>query len=838
VLCASVALACAGLALGAWGSLYAADDVEYRGRRLVDVLREFQDRGLDVIFSSAVVGKSLRVSVEPAASEPRAMLEEILLPLGLRAKDGPAGSILIVPSDSVTGTLRGRILSVAAGRPVDGASVRLLETGDSASSDGNGAFEIVQIPVGTYEMIVEAIGFASATLTRVRVTSDTDTELTVELKAQPMLVTEVVVTPNRHSVVRQEQASRHIVTGEEAILAPTIGGDISRVIELLPGVAAPDNSAAFNVRGSVAQDVSMVLDGLELYDPFHLQSFQSPFSLIDANVVDRVDFFGGGYTADLGDRHGGFVEISTLAPADSGRREIEIGTQNSRLTYRSPMSGGSGAWMLSARAWYPEAIVDTTELGAGENLDPRFGDVYAKAAFNVSPRHRLSAHGLVAYDRLTFVEKGEDINETVDALTRNNYAWLRTMSAWTSNLTSETILSGGRIERFRDGISAEDGAIVVNDDRVVDFYGLRHDSIWHVSDAHALKAGAEVRWLGAKYRYSNEVEDDPPSSRFTRLDPDGTSVGVYVAHRTRISSEFATELGARWDRQTYTDDNQFSPRFNAVWRPGERSELRLALGRYHQSQRIHELHVEDDETEFSPAEIAEQTELSIQHGFRSGVRVRFDVYYRELSDLRVRYENLFEPIELFPETTEDRVPVEPEEARLQGVELLVRGDVQKPFFWWVSYALSSAEDVIDGKDVPRSWDQTHAGRILVGFRRDERWSVSLSGSLHRGWPTTPVLVESKTLPDGSIEYEAVPGERNTDRFSTYSRLDFKARRSVQLSRGRLWLTLEVVNLMDRDNPCCLDEVFFDPQPDGTVDARRKFDYWRGITPSFSILWEF
>ena len=36
---------------------------------------------------------------------------------------------------------------------------------------------------------------------------------------------------------------------------------------------------------------------------------------------------------------------------------------------------------------------------------------------------------------------------------------------------------------------------------------------------------------------------------------------------------------------------------------GNRSEMRLALGRFHQSQRIHELNVEDGETEFLPAEV-------------------------------------------------------------------------------------------------------------------------------------------------------------------------------------------------------------------------------------------
>ena len=29
-----------------------------------------------------------------------------------------------------------------------------------------------------------------------------------------------------------------------------------------------------------------------------------------------------------------------------------------------------------------------------------------------------------------------------------------------------------------------------------------------------------------------------------------------------------------------------------------------------------------------------------------------------------------------------------------------------------------------------------------------------------------------------------------------------------------------------------------PQPDGSVDVRRKFDHWLGITPSFNVLWEF
>ena len=481
--------------------------------------------------------------------------------------------------------------------------------------------------------------------------------------------------------------------------------------------------------------------------------------------------------------------------------------------------------------------MDATELGGGENLDPRFSDAYAKAVFNLSPRHQLSTHGLVAFDRLTFVETGEELNEAVDAEAKRGYLWLRALSAWSEDVTSETILAGGGIDRTRDGTAAEDELITVNDDRVVDFFGAKHDSIWQVSDAHVLKTGAHIRSLNAKYRYSAEFSQDPLASTSLELDPDGTSLGAYVAYRARVSSKLATEVGARWDRQTYTRDNQISPRFNAMWRPSERSELRLAVGRFNQSHRIHELRVEDGETEFGPAEVAEQAELSLQHGFGTGLRLRVDAYYKRLSTLRPRYENLFEPVELFPETTEDRVLVDPDRARLRGVEILLRGAPGPPLFWWVSYTLSSAKDVVDGRDVPRSWDQPHAGKFLISYSRDDRWSISLSGSAHTGWPTTPVSGEI-VIEDGMTVVEEVWGERNSDRFSGYARFDLKARKSFPLTHGRLWLTLEVINLTDRNNACCLDEAFFEILPDNTVETTRVFDYWLGITPSFSLLWEF
>ncbi|MFQ5701267.1 MAG: carboxypeptidase regulatory-like domain-containing protein [Acidobacteriota bacterium] len=521
----------------------------YYGRSLVEVLQELQSNGLNVIFSSAVVHGRILVTVEPSATEPRAILDEILSPLGLEARDGPGHSILIVraPGGSDTGILRGRVVSAARGAPIGGATVKIMETPDHATTLPDGTFEIRHVAPGTYEVSVEASGFLPWSSRPVHLEPHATRGLAVYMEAQPTYLEEVVVTPSRLSLVQQDQTSRLTISDDDMVLAPTFGGDISRVIESLPGVTAPDNSAAFNVRGSQARDVSIVLDGLELYEPFHLLRFQSPFSLVDSEIVERIDFTGGAFTADHGDRLGGVVEVSTWAPDDPHRAHVGVGTLNSRVSYGGPIAGQPASWLASARAWYPESIRDSVELGE-TGIDPRFEDAYFSLSRNVSPKTVLSAHALLAHDRLEFNEVGG--NETVDASSKSGYFWLRAMKSWAGDVISETVLSAGRIDRDREGFSEpEDDLVIVDDNRTLDFFGLKNDVTWQVSDAHLLRFGLDVRRLDAKYRYTSGPADDVASQTSIRLDPEGTSIGGYISHRARIASGFATELGVRVDRQ-------------------------------------------------------------------------------------------------------------------------------------------------------------------------------------------------------------------------------------------------------------------------------------------------
>jgi len=817
--------------LVAFGTATARADA-FRGRPLGECLEILRERGLNVLYSTAAVDPAAIVTVEPVSDDPRGILDEILAPLGLEVREGAGGALLLRrgPGGS-TGTLRGRVRSASSRRPIVGATVALEGEEPNVRTRPDGSFAIARVPAGMHAVRFSAPGFVDALSERVAVPPGRTVEVSALLQPQPRLVEEVLVTPSRHAVATEDALSTRTVEREDHVLIPAFGSDVARVVESLPGIASAQGSAAFHVRGTTTRDVSMVLDGLEIYQPFHLASLQSPFSFVDVDLVDTLDVLAGGFTAEHGDRHGGFVEMWTAAPEGAPRTRIEGGTINARVGHARP--AGAGSIVLSARTWYPDALWVTTELGQ-DDLDPRFGDVYFKYGRAVSQRSIVSVHALAAFDDVAYEERSG--NERLDIDNRSGHAWLRWVRSWAPAVLGETVVSVGRWTATRAGRSEpEDEIVAVEDDRKVNFAGLRQDLSWRPSDGHLLRAGVEVRTLEADYRYAL---GDPAAPERTSIDRSGTSMAAWATHRAALGERWVAEVGLRRDRQTYTDDRQTSPRVHLAWRAGERDQLRLSAGRFFQSHRIHELRIEDGETAFRPAELAVQADLTWQHRFDGGVRLRVDAYARELTRILPRWENLFNPIELFPETEDDRVRIEADRAKLRGVEILVQDDGERPLRWWASYALSSADDVVDGRTVPRSWDQTHAVKFLVARRWSPGWSASVSGTYHTGWPTTPVGVEEVPLPDGSIAFDPVPGPRNSIRYPAYARLDLRVGRTFAVRRGTMRVDVEVLNVTDRTNPCCVDEVEVVPDGAGGAEARREFAAWLGITPSLRVAWEF
>lgn len=810
----------------------------WQGRRLDEAIRRLQDGGLRILYSSDLIRSDMFVRDEPAAGTPAEILDEILAPWGLIVRDGPAGSLLIVRDESrTTGVIQGTVRDGESGTPLSG--VRVITSEDlETTSDGEGGFRFDELDPGAYDLEARRTGYVIGRADAVRVRAGETVETTIDLFEAPVDLGEIVVTPSHYSILRDDPESSRFLGRAEFERLPGVVDDVFRTIHRIPGAAAGDFSATSNLRGGESQETLVLIDGFELYEPFHLADFLNLFSVIDPQAIGGVELMTGGFPVEYGNRMSGVMDISPRASEGVLRTSLGIDFVNSKLFNQGSFRNGSGEWLFSARRGYLDLVLDRVDPESA--FDPGFWDVFGRVQFQIGDDAILSAD-------LLSVNGTVDYNED-DTVARSSYGdhslWLNLRKQWSASVASETVVSVGSADRDRSGFEGEE--YQVEDQRRLDFVGVRQNWSWRAGERSYLKWGLDYRDLEARYELSSvETNTDPfvigrPETVVTEidLDPAGSTFGIYLADRLRLTERLTAEAGIRWDRQSYADDEQTSPRLNIVYRAGNTTTFRAGWGRFQQPQRITELQVADGIDRFFPAQRSEQVLLGLDKAFASGIGVRAEVYSKLLSRVRPRYENYFDPVEIFPEGKSDRLLVAAEKARAQGAELLFLYDVGRPLSWWVSYAWSKAEDRIDGDWVPRSWDQRHAVGFSVNWEPNDRWDFNLAGRYHSGWPTTSIRATWSIDEKGRLVVSPLLGPRNAERLPDYRRVDLRASRSVPTRSGVLAFHVEIVNLLDRSNICCIDEFDLELLPDGETRLTPEYTSWLPWVPTFGIRWVF
>ena len=309
----------------------------------------------------------------------------------------------------------------------------------------------------------------------------------------------------------------------------------------------------------------------------------------------------------------------------------------------------------------------------------------------------------------------------------------------------------------------------------------------------------------------------------------------YLSTRARPFDALSTEIGVRYDRQSYTGDANLSPRLHAGLDLGSRTTLRMSWGRYSQSPGIHELEVADGETEFANSELADQLAVGLDYRLDNGVNVRLEAYRRTISQPRPQYLNLDGELSIFPELEQDRVRIEPARSEAKGLELMVKREIGQRFAWSGSYALSLAQDEIDGSWVRRTLDQRHAINASLAYRPNANWRLSWTWQYHTGWPTTETTLELWRRPTTAAAAESGWGfaALNGSSLPEYHRLDVRIARIFPVGAGRITTYLDVFNLYNRRNLRT-----YGYQRNDQLVSRSPGTSLLPILPSMGLRWEF
>ncbi|REJ84103.1 MAG: TonB-dependent receptor [Acidobacteria bacterium] len=873
------------------------------GQSLEEALLVLRRAGLRVVSTSGAVLPSMRIGAVETDQELERILQQILAPHGLIAEPGAGGTWIVRPNaEGASGALVGEVRSRHSSRPLASAGVELvagLGSGEAdagralrALTNAGGRFRFEALPAGDYELRISARGFADQRL-EVRVDTGSATRVQIALQPQPYVAEEIAVRPGERSLLQEDPAAPMALGREEIEALPHLAGDLFRALDLLPGVTSGDLSARPRIHGGREDEVQVLLDGQELYETYHLQDFDGGISMVPASLLESAHLRTGAFGAERGDRMSGVLDLRTRQPTT-----LESRLSLSLLTAEASSGGGfrrgadrfDGAWFGSARLG---SIELANRLFGRE--DPGFWDAFGKLDLGIGGAQQLRARVLQAGDRLDFRETVGEESKGIDTRYDTGYAWATHQAVVGASLLVETTLSSSDIERDRRGFEDEDEqAFEVSDARQVSVLGLRQEWTWQASGAHTLGFGAELRELDAEFDYRNTSERDllftsteiDPVSPTERLgvELEGSHGGVWISDRFAIGRRWFFELGLRADRHRLVeledlasattgeersayDDELLSPRFSVAWGIDERSVLRASWGVYHQSQRPYELQVENGESRLARAERAEHAVLGYERVFAraTGARIaalRAELYSRVVARPRPRFENLFEPFNVFREVEGDRVLLRPERSRAHGLELSARGGTGRRGAWLASYSLARSEDRIGAplrRWVPREVDQTHTLAVGWSLRPAPRWTLHLAGRYHSGWPTTPVrgIVGADAGGSGPSEIgrsrggaaigraEAGgegedPGEPTlvalgplrSDRLPEYLRLDLRLARRFEVRVGELFVFLDVQNLLDRRNVSGSDYAI----EDGMLE--RGDETWPGILPSLGVSWTF
>jgi len=732
--------------------------------------------GLTLVFSNQLVRPEMVVDAEPAADEPRAILAEVLAPHGLGVEEGPGG-----------------VLAVVA------------------------------LPQGAPPAEEEPL-------------------------SRPYLEEEIVVRPSRLSLGQTQPESSFGLSAEEIAELPHLGGDLFRALPLLPGVTGNDVSARFSVRGGRRDEVAVVLDGQELYDAYHLKDYDDALSIVPSAVLAGAELATGALAADRGDRMGGALDLTTAPPPSEHRTTLGLSAVDATAASTGRFAGERAGWLLSLR----RGGLDLAHEAIGDEK-PKFWDALGKFEWRPGERHAGERNGwtarfLAAGDDLDFTFVDEEDRERLDTGYDSRHAWLTHDAVLGDDLWLETTVSWANVRRDRGGAaSEEEGRFLLRDRRDLEVRGLAQSWGWQIAPRHALSWGGELRRYDARFDYAKDLEPEfeieapfaPERQTVTdfagRLDGDHTA--GWVSDRFGVGA-LSAEVGLRYDRHTATGDELWSPRLALGWQLGERSVLRAAWGRFQQSQRPYELLVEDGDTALSPAEQADHWVLGLEALLAGRPRgldaVRFEVYRRIVDDPRRRYVTLLEPLNFFPEIEPGRVRIEPERATSEGFEALVRGHFGPRFDCWLSYAYSRAEERIDGREVPSTFDQPHAASLVVHRRLPRGWDLTLAWRYHTGWPTTAVDGVPVEDEEGEEELVAVFGPLDGERLGVYHRMDLRLARTWSAPSGEWTFYLDVQNLYDREN-----HAGYDVEIDDEAGVVRLIDEgWTGVFPSLGVVWEF
>lgn len=737
----------------------------------------------------------------------------------------------LVGAQNYTQTLKGTVIDKAVKTPLIGATVVLqtTEPPTGASTDLDGRFRFVAVPVGKHTLRVSYLGYKEVVVPNIALTSGKETELTIELEEDLVSMKEVVVRARidkEKPLNELATVSTRTFSVEETQRFAAAVNDPGRMASAFAGVAmSNDGSNTIAVRGNAPNGLLWRMEGVDIPNPNHFSAVGTSgggISILSAQLLSNSDFMTGAFAAEYGNALSGVFDLR-LRKGNSEKREftLQAGLLGLDAAAEGPLRLGKqkGSYLVNYRY---------STLSVLGKLGVSIGDAstdFQDLSFNVwMPAGKLGQFTLFGMGGLSKQKfEGEADSLLWERNFDKQYHWDYVANTGVVGLTHRVNFGDNTFLRNVVAVSGTRNAN--HTDEYQKDYSLRRlfdggynqtkttvsSTLTHKFNArHLLRTGAYVNFMD--YNFRQNEWDDEAERLVEQLRNRGTATSgdAFAQWQYRASERLTLNAGAHALYFFLNNTASIEPRASVRYAFTDRQSLSLGYGLHGQMQPLGVYFIQNEQGEQPNRDLgmtrAHHLVLSYEHSLPGNWRVKPEVYYQSLFDVPVNRNarDAFSVLNIVDGFVGETL-TNAGKGRNYGAELTVEKFLTDGFYFLLSSALFQSEyqgsdavwrnsrfnsnfinSLVTGKEW--NWDR--------GGRKSRTFGINLKLTYMGGLRETPIdlaasIEKGQAVRDDNRAFE--------ERMPDYFRLDtgFKIKRNYE--RMATTLALDIQNTTNREN---------------------------------------
>ena len=665
--------------------------------------------------------------------------------------------------------------------------------------------------------------------------------LQIVLHASDKELEEVTVTGSRI----QTGQTQEIKKDDLKKIPSTTGNAVEELIQSQAGVSTHSElSSQYNVRGGSFDENSVYINNVEVYRPFLVRSGQQEgISVINPDMVEKIEFSTGGYEARYGDKMSSALNITYKRP-----KPFEASVSASLLGANAyiGLSNKKVAWSNGLRYKTTRNLLGSLDT-KGE-YDPTFIDYQTYLTYTPNKRWDIKFLGNISNNHYNFSPEDRETNFG----TMENVKSFKVFFDGQEKDVFRTFFGSLGITRHfgeKTSLSLIVSAFHTREQEKYDIQGqywltqtetsdnlgvgtyFQHARNYlnaHVESAKLLlKTKQKSHDIEAAFTFKkehieeNSVEYEMRDSSNYSIPHTGKDlymiysmraknvlsanrIEAYIqdAYRFKGSNEqtlYTLNYGVRLSHWSFTGETILSPRLSLGIIPAfnENVTMRFATGLYYQAPFFKEIRDTTTVNGITYASLNKKAKSQRSIHFIAGYDYRFRMNNRQFKFTAEAYYKMLG--NLVPYSVSNVKVVYYGENKCSGhaagIDLKMYGEFVPGTDSWLSFSLMSTRMKLNGVSIPLPTDQRYAVNLFFTdyFPGTDKWKMSLKLAYADGLPFS---APHKELDSNSFR---APAYKRADIGLSYCLLNNADRHAKKNPLRNAWLGLECLNLFGISN---------------------------------------